>query len=176
MMHKHHDLKINQRMDEAEGVPYLEQWILPSSDLYDNLLIQARNVYQGKPVGNSPEFMPLDCHLNQDLHLSHNYHATITQHLEDDNPMKFDGSTPKRSSHSYHRLFHPETGVAPTSNRILQDVTRVISSLEQVLDAKRCIINETKRTSRRHHKKNGNGWGGICTKATQHEYLQKLEE
>ena len=44
------------------------------------------------------------------------------------------------------------------------------------MDAKGCIIDETKRTDRRHHKKNGNGSGGIRTKATQHEYLQKLEK
>ena len=131
---------------------YLERWILPSSDLYDNLPIQARKSYQGKPVGNSPEFMPLDTHLNQDLHSSHDYHATLTQYLKDDDPRKFDGSTHKRLSHSYHRLYHPETGVAPTSSRIIQDVTRVLSSLQKVLDAKGCIIDETVRTGRRFDK------------------------
>jgi len=86
--------------------------------------------------------MPLDTHLNQDLHSSHDFHATVTQDLIDDNPRKFDGSTPKRLSGSYHRLFHPETGVAPSSKRIEQDVSRVIGSLELVLSAKGCIIDE----------------------------------
>ena len=159
---------------------YLQRWILPSSDLYNNLPIQARKAYQGKPVGNSPEFMPLDTHLNQDLHTCHDYHATITQHLNDDDPRKFDGSTPKRLTNSYLRLYHPETGVAPTSNRILQDVTRVLSSLEKVLDAEGCIIDETIRTGRRRNdKKNDddrNGWGGSRTKLTQEQYLQILEK
>ena len=66
-----------------------------SNDLYDNLLSEARRFYEGKPVRNSPEFMPLDTHLNQDLHSSHDYHSTVTQHLEEDDPRKFDGSTPK---------------------------------------------------------------------------------
>lgn len=112
---------------------YLDRWILPSSDLYDNLPINARRFYQGKPVGNSPEFMPLDTHLNQDLHYSHDFHATITQHLSDDDPKKFDTSTPKRLSQSYHKLFHPQTGVSPSSSRIKEDVSRVLVSLESVL-------------------------------------------
>ena len=82
------------------------------------------------------------------------YHATITQHLKDEDPRKFDGSTPKRLSHSYLRLYNPETGVTPTSNRIIQDITRVLSSLEKVLDAKGCIIDETVRTGRRRYDKN----------------------
>ena len=81
---------------------YLDRWILPSSDLYDNLPSDARRFYAGKPVGNSPEFMPLDTHLNQDLHSSHDFHATVTQDLIDNDPRKFDGSTPKRLSQSYH--------------------------------------------------------------------------
>ena len=163
---KNQDIKEHQGVDATEG--YLKRWILPSSDLYDNLPIQARKAYQGKPVGNSPEFMPLDTHLNQDLHTSHDYHATITQHLNDDDPRKFDGSTPKRLSSSYLRLYHPETGVAPTSNRIIQDVTRVLSSLEKVLDAKGCIIDKTGRTGRRSFDKNNddkNGWGASRMKS-----------
>ena len=125
--------------------------------------------------------MPLDTHLNQDLHSSHDFHATVTQDLIDDNPRKFDGSTPKRLSGSYHRLFHPETGVAPSSKRIEQDVSRVIGSLELVLSAKGCIIDEKNaRNGRRYEKKinnNGftNGWGGKRTKSTQAGYLHQLE-
>lgn len=106
-----------------------------SLDLYDNLPNDAGRFYKGKPIGNSPEFMPLDTHLNQDLHTSHDLHVTITQALPDNDHRKFDGSTPNRLSDSYRRLFHPDTGVAPTPNRIMQDVTRVLRSLEMVLNA-----------------------------------------
>jgi len=160
---------------------YLDRWILPSSDLYDNLPSEARRFYEGKPVGNSPEFMPLDTHLNQDLHSSHDLHATITQNEADNDPKKFDGSTPKRLSESYHRLFHPQSGVAPSSDRIIQDVQRVLVSLETVLEAEGCIIDENKaRGGRRFEKldnindKNSNTWGGKRTKSTQAEYLHSL--
>ena len=157
---------------------YLERWILPSSDLYDNLPKEARRFYEGKPVGNSPEFMPLDTHLNQDLHSSHDFHVTLTQDLPDDNDKKFDGSTPKRLSQSYHKLFHPQTGVAPSSIRIQQDVSRVLQSLESVLAADGCIIDENVRTGRRYEKNDDSSkkkWGGKRVKSSQDEYLLQLK-
>ena len=65
---------------------YLKQWMLPSDDLFDNLPNEIKKSHEGKPVGNSPEFMPLDTHLNQDLHESHNLHATVTSHLPETVP------------------------------------------------------------------------------------------
>ena len=156
---------------------YLDRWILPSSDLYDNLPKEAHRFYEGKPVGNSPEFMPLDTHLNQDLHSSHDLHVTLTQDLPDDNDKKFDGSTPKRLSQSNHKLFHPQTGVAPSSSRIQQDVSRVLESLEAVLAANGCIIDENVRKGRRYEKKEDiktNQWGGKRVKSSQDEYLLEL--
>ena len=161
---------------------YLDRWILPSMDLYDNLPNDGGRFYKGKPIGNSPEFMPLDTHLNRDLHTSHDLHVTITQALPDNDPRKFDGSTPNRLSDSYHRLFHPDTGVAPTSNRIMQDVTRVLMSLEMVLDADGCIIDETTRRGRRHEKRmdedknSTDKWGGKRTKMTQEGYSHILDK
>ena len=87
--------------------------------------------------------MPLDTHLHQDLHSSYDYHATISQHLPNTKPRKFDGSTLKRLSSSYHRLFYLEIGVTPAPERISDDMTRVIGSLEAVLDARGYIIDET---------------------------------
>ena len=157
---------------------YLDRWILPSNDLYDNLPSEARRFYEGKPVGNSPEFMPLDTHLNQDLHSSHDYHATVTQHLEDDDPRKFHGSTPKRMSDSYHRLFHPDTGVAPSSSRIMEDVSRVFHSLDLVNESEGCMIDENNRSGRRYEKYENkqmrSGWGGKRKKNTQDEYSHQL--
>ena len=62
----------------------------------------------------------------------------------------------------------------------MQDVTRVLSSLEKVLDAKGCIIDETVRTGRRRFDKNENDnderRGGSRKKATQEDYLHQLEK
>ena len=160
---------------------YLKRWILPSDDLYNNLPSAVRKSYQGKPIGNSPEYMPLDTHLNQDIHASHDYHATVTSHLEDTDLRKFSGSTPKRLSYSYIRLTDPSTGVVPTSNRIIQDVTRVLQSLERVREAKGCIIDENVRNGRRHERNDdeqvvSTNWGGKRTKNTQESYKAHLDE
>ena len=56
---------------------YMNRWILPSDDLYNNLPANIKNQYHGKPVGNSPEYIPLDYHLNQDICISHDHHSYI---------------------------------------------------------------------------------------------------
>ena len=162
---------------------YLKRWILPSDDLYDNLPTNVRKSYQGKPVGNSPEFMPLDCHLNQDIHACHHYHAQITQHIPDENPLKFTSSTPKRLADSYIRLTHPDTGIVPSSDRILEDIQRVLLSLERVREARGCIIDETGRSGRRFEANDDDegglnchdNWGGKRTKSDQETYLAYLD-
>ena len=52
--------------------------------------------YAGRPVGNSPELMPLDNSLNNDLQMSHRYHCIVTAHLPDTDERKFSLSTPLR--------------------------------------------------------------------------------
>ena len=160
---------------------YLKRWILPSDDLYDNLPDNVRKSYQGKPVGNSPEYMPLDTHLNQDIHASHDYHAIITQHVPEENLLKFSSSTPKRLSDSYIRLTDPNTGVVPSSNRILEDVRRVLVSLERVKEAKGCIIEDSCRNGRRFEANEecnnvNRNWGGKRTKHEQDYYLRHLDK
>ena len=73
---------------------YLKRWILPSDDLNNNLPVAVRKSYQGKPIGNSPEYMPLDTHLNQDIHALHDYHVMVTSHIAETDLRKFSGSTP----------------------------------------------------------------------------------
>ena len=40
-------------------------------------------------VGNHPYLMPLDVHLNEDLHSSCHYQCVITQYLRQDGPRKY---------------------------------------------------------------------------------------
>ena len=122
--------------------------------------------------------MSLDTHLNQDLHSSHDVHVTLTQDSPDDNTKKFDGSTPKRLSQSYHKFFHPQTGVALSSSRIQQDVSQVLQSLESVLATDGCIIDENIRRGRRYEKKENDiekRWGGKRLKSSQDDYLLHLK-
>ena len=118
---------------------YYEKWLLPTESLYENTnspdLLKR---YRDNPIGNSPEFMPWDSHLNQDLHASHDHHVTLTRHLKDDDPRKFCGSTPKRMSSSYNRLLQ----IVPTPNRILEDCARVLDAFEAVFKNKGVILDQ----------------------------------
>lgn len=94
------------------------------------------------PLGNSPEFMPWDAHLNQDVHSSVDHHVLLTKNLEPDDRKKFALSTPKLMSNAYNRLLHPTTGVTPTPQRIIQDITIVLHAMEAVKNNNGCMIIE----------------------------------
>ena len=97
---------------------YYKRWVLPLKDL------NAGTVYDGRPVGNSPEMMCLDCSLFKDVADAVNRHVSITSKLADDDPRKFMKNTPQRLLHAYLRIVDPVSGVSPTSERIIQDVER----------------------------------------------------
>ena len=108
-------------------------WLLPMLDC------NAGTPYEGKPVGNSPELMPLDNSLNQDLHESVRQHVALTQSLDNDDVNKFDISTPRRGSRAYHRVWNsPEAegaiGSAVSSRRIVQDTNKVLQALFIIRD------------------------------------------
>lgn len=79
------------------------------------------------------ELMPWDTHLNSDVHASLDCHCLVSKQLKDDDPKKFDASTPKRMLRAYRRILHPTNkGVCPTSRQILQDVRRIILALHMI--------------------------------------------
>ena len=78
--------------DWMVGKDYLERWYLPSGNSHNDLSAAGRNLYQGTPIKNFPEYVSLDTHLNQDIHTSHDYHFAPTQDTADDNPRKFPGT------------------------------------------------------------------------------------
>ena len=157
---------------------YLKRWILPSQDLYSNLPDLDKK-YGGNPIGNSPEFMPWDAHLNQDIHSSLDFHTILAKSLSDDDERKFCSSTPKKMLRGYRRLLMPdETGVSPKPFRIVQDVSRVLDALKLVREANGCMIEEKNiRTGRRHEKgKRQGNWGGSRRKNDQDKYLPPEED
>ena len=89
--------------------------------------MQCRHCYFGRPVGNSPEIMPWDCSLNRDLHSCVEFYSSICRWLPKDHPLypvRFGKATTKVMLSSYKRVYDPETGVCPSSKRIVQDITR----------------------------------------------------
>ena len=67
---------------------YLERWILPTDDLYDDYP-ELKTKFGGAPLGNSPEFNPWDLRLNNDVHICHDNHVIITKNLTEDNELNF---------------------------------------------------------------------------------------
>ena len=56
---------------------YFHRWLLPMNGLQDG------TTYAGRPVGNSPEFMPLDNSLNRDIFNSLRLHCVLSRFLLD---------------------------------------------------------------------------------------------
>jgi hypothetical protein len=101
----------------------IKYWLLPLENL------QAGTRYHDSIPGDSPELMPLDETLNQDIHSTARYHVAITSHLPKDDPRKFSFSTPKEISRAYLRLVDRHTGGAPSSRRIIQDCEKWVRSM-----------------------------------------------
>ena len=65
-------------------------------------VLQDGTPYAGRPVGNSPEFMPLDNSLNRDILHSLRFHCVLSRFVidgegtdEEENNMRFSFYTPK---------------------------------------------------------------------------------
>ena len=56
---------------------YFHSWLLPMNVLQDG------TPYDGRPVGNSPDFMPLDNILNRDILHSFHFHCVLRYFLLD---------------------------------------------------------------------------------------------
>ena len=73
--------------------------------------LQDRTTYYGRPVGNSPEFMPLDNSFNRDILQSLRFHCLLSRFMLDregtdkeERNMRFSFSTPKEISRVLKRI------------------------------------------------------------------------
>ena len=78
---------------------YLHRWLLPLNGMQDG------TNYAGSPVGNSPDFMPLDNSLNRDILHSLRMHSVLSRYIvdgeetdEEERNMCFSYSTPREIS------------------------------------------------------------------------------
>ena len=100
---------------------YMRRWLLPIHPC------NAGTVYAGRPVGNTPEVMPWDCCLNQDVHVAVDNHSSYFKAIGKDHPLypkRFSKATPSIMEKSYSRILDPVHGVCPSSKRIIQDIER----------------------------------------------------
>ena len=66
-------MKAKETIEWMKEKNYYHRWLLPMNGLQDG------TPYAGRPVGNSPEFMPLDDSLNMDIP-SLEFCALVSQH------------------------------------------------------------------------------------------------
>ena len=111
---------------------YLHRWLLPLNGLQDG------TPYVSRPVGNSPEFMPLYNSLNRDILQSFCFnfvfsHAIIygKETTEEERKLCFSFSTPREIAQGLERLWDSKIGT-PSSARIIQDVDLALKALEIV--------------------------------------------
>ena len=131
---------------QRQGI--LKHWILPQFGINEG------TVYNMRPVGNSPEMMPLDSNLNKDIHEAAHSHCVYTADLPDTDPRKFSLNTPKRALNAYQRLWDPSLGPdagVPSSKRIIEDVRRVVDEvLPRLFEARGATVKGLgTRTGRR---------------------------
>ena len=75
-------------MTSAESIEWMKKegiykhWLLPCNGLNEG------TDYSDKPTGNSPEFMPLDCSLFQDIYLALSRHMIYIGCLDKNDPKK----------------------------------------------------------------------------------------
>ena len=103
--------------------------------------LQDGTPYAGRPVGNSPEFMPLENSLNRNILQSLRFQCVLSQVLldgegtdEEERNMRFSFSTPKEIARGLKRIWESKMGT-PSSARIIQDVDLALKALEIIYRA-----------------------------------------
>ena len=101
---------------------YYNLWLLPINGLQDG------TPYAGRPVGNSPEFMPLDNSLNRDILHCLRIHFVFSRFVldaegtdQEERNMRFSFSTPREIARGMKRIWDSKMGT-PSSARIIEDV------------------------------------------------------
>ena len=154
-----------QKVKEDSSVTYHDKWILPQHGLN-----KAFRRFDGKPIGNSPEMMPLDNCLNKDAHEAVARHVLMSRvsALDPEDTRVFSMKTPKKGASAYKRIWNNSMGgVGPPSKRIIQDITKVVEAMHQIMASKGAFVpNLAQRPGDRHiiNQLKSRIWGGKRTK------------
>ena len=143
---------------------YFHRWLLPMNGLQDG------TPYAGRPVNNSPKFMPLDNSLNRDVLHSFPFNCCLSQFLldgdgtdEEERNMRFSYSIPRGIARGLKRIWESKMGTS-SSVRIIQDVDLALKVLEIVYCANRSAVEGLADRNGHRRKVVGEGksvsWGG----------------
>ena len=139
---------------EKEGIYH--RWLLPKNGL------NKGTPYEKYPTGNSPELMPLDTTLFQDILVSLKRHIVYTQKLPKDDMKKFSIDTVDNGTRAFIRLIESYPG-APLPYRIVQDVDKTVESMKTILENKGTVVQGLGNKGDRFIRSRKN-WGGKRTK------------
>ena len=105
----HDDLVLMKAKETIEWMKeknYYHRWLLPMNGLHDE------TPYAGRPVGNSPDFMPLDNSLNRDILHCLRFRCILSRFVldgegtdEEERNMQFSFSTPREISQGMKRIW-----------------------------------------------------------------------
>ena len=140
---------------------YYRRWLLPQLGLNGN------TPYANRPVGNRPEWMPLDNSLNNDIQSSLSLHCAITSHLDDNDPRKFSFLTPSKIVSGIERIYGSNGGNVPSSERIIHDCRKALSAFSAVYEhGGKMVPGLANRNGHRNFAEGRNtaGWGGLRIK------------
>ena len=102
--------------------------------------LNKRTLYHQRPVGNSPEFIPLDDSLNNDIKLSHINNCLVGSHLRIDEEGKMFMKTPALIERGICRIWDDAEG--PTSSeQMICNIEKAIDIFEVVYNAKGSIVS-----------------------------------
>ena len=87
--------------------------------------------------------MPLDTSYNNAVHESGWIHVICShsgiEYMSKDQHL-FSFVTPNKVARVYRWIFHPETGVTPWPERIVQDVHKAIRAMKVIMETKRAYV------------------------------------
>ena len=128
----HDDLVLIKGKETIEWIKeknYFHRWLLPINGL------QNGTPYAGRPVGNSPEFMPLDNNLNRDILHYLRFHCVLSRFVidgegtdEEERNMQISFSTPREIARGMKRIWESKMGT-PSSAQIIEDVDLALKTL-----------------------------------------------
>ena len=149
---------------------YKAKWRVPQNG------VNAGTRCHGRPVGNSPEFMPLDNSLNADVKRAHDRHVGVTMHLPKDDARKFSNRTPQAISRGIKRIVESVDHGCPSSSRIIQDCNKALDAMWAVYNAEGGIVpGLADRNGIRYSTSGTGGHGGVRVKNEECDEMGWLE-
>ena len=129
-------------------------------------------------VGNQPEKMPMDNSCNEDQNLAVDCHVILSQVLSNDtdDPLTFSLVTPQLGASTYIHITHPDTGVSPTSDHIIEDCERVQMSCRPIIEHRGVFVPDLADPRGHRKTKKGNTWrnqhGGEREKMDMRDFIK----